>query len=101
MGTRPSTPRQSGVRFSNQPPGETIEYEKLEGYLDNFSHAATNEKAWLKQLTDVVALLTSTNARLVAKNNLSHLTKNLYATNLAVYHVLRLLPSLEREKADA
>ena len=68
MGTRPSAPRHSGVRFVNQPAGEPIEYEKLEGYLDNLYHAATNKKAVLQQLTAAVALLTATNTIIMAKN---------------------------------
>ena len=63
---QPSTLRNSGA---NQPPsaGEPIEYKKLEGYINNLSHAATNKNTMLQQLTASIASLTSTNKMLVAK----------------------------------
>ena len=67
MGTRPSVTRHSNVWFVTPPPssGYPIKYEKLEGYLDNLAHAATNKKLVLQQLSAAVALLTATNATLV------------------------------------
>ena len=67
MVTRPYAPRHSDVWFRNQPPstGEPIEYEKLEGYLNNLAHAAANKKAVLQKLSATAASITATNAMIV------------------------------------
>ena len=39
-----------------------IEYKKLEGYLDNLAHVATNKNAVLQQLYAAATLLTTTNS---------------------------------------
>ena len=58
MGTQTSALRSSTA-------GEPINYKKFEGYLDNLSHAATNKKVVLQQLSTAFTLFTSNNAMIV------------------------------------